>query len=118
MKALTQSADETLAILRLRQWLRDKSRVRHGGATRYQKVGWCERRARDADAAIVRVIDFETAFAMLTPQQQELLAIVYGHGSSREEAAALVHTSAHTVAYHLAHARRRLALILDRRGIL
>jgi DNA-directed RNA polymerase specialized sigma24 family protein len=118
MKALTQSADETLAIVRLRQWLRDKTRIRHGGATRYQKVGWCERRARDADAAIVRVVDFEAALAMLTPQQQELLTIVYGQGSSREEAAALVRCSAHTVAYHLAKARRQLALILDRRGIL
>jgi DNA-directed RNA polymerase specialized sigma24 family protein len=118
MKALTQSADETLAVVRLRQWLRDKTRSRHGGATRYQKVGWCERRARDADAALVRILDFEAALALLTPQQQELLTIVYGQGNTRVEAAALLHTSAHTAAYHLTKARRKLALILDRRGIL
>ena len=107
-----------LATIRLREWAHDRAALRTGRTTNYQRTGWRERRQRDADAAIVRVVDFELAFKMLPPIQQELLTLVYGQGSSRVEAAALVHTSAHTVAYHLTNARRKLAQILDRRGIL
>ena len=118
VKPFARPIPETLAVVHLRQWLRDKTRAATGHATSYRVVGWRERRMRDADAIIVRILDFESALALLTPEQQELLTIVYGHGQSQEEAAALMRRTPHTIASHLAIARRKLAEILERRGLL
>lgn len=118
MLSLKQTSDETLAALRIREWIRDRTRLRFGSATRYRRSGWCERRARDADAALVRVLDFEAAFALLTAEQQELLALVYGEGHTRAEAAAIIRRGARAIGYKVSQARRTLAAILDRRGIL
>ena len=46
---------------------------RTGHATSYRVVGWRERRIRDADAIIVRVLDFRISPRAAHPEQQELL---------------------------------------------
>ena len=51
--------DEVLAVCRLRQWAAARAAMRAGQVTNYQREGWRERRTRDSNARIVRVIDFE-----------------------------------------------------------
>ena len=53
--------DEVLAVCRLRQWPADRAAMRAGQVTNYHREGWRERRTRDGNARIVRVIDFERA---------------------------------------------------------
>jgi DNA-directed RNA polymerase specialized sigma24 family protein len=109
---------DLLAVLALRRWAYDRAVLRSARTTNYKTTGWQQRSNRYADARIVRVIDFERTLAMLTPTQQEILTLVYRHGHSCSEAAALMRGNAATLGYHLARARHALGLILDRRGIL
>jgi hypothetical protein len=43
--------------------------------TDYTRTGWKQRNHRTADARIVRVLDFERAFAMLEQEHQLALAL-------------------------------------------
>lgn len=107
-----------LATIRLREWAQDRAALRTGRTTNYQRTGWRERRQRDADAAIVRVVDFENTLAQLTPHQQQILTLAYLCGYSQEETAALTHTNPLSIAYSIQRAREALAEALDRRNLL
>ena len=109
---------DLLAILALRRWADDRAVLRSARTTNYKTTGWQQRSNRNADARIVRVVDFELALGMLNPSQQEILTLVYRHGHNIAEAAALMRANPDTIGYHLARARHALALTLDRRGLL
>lgn len=64
-------------VLRIRQWATDRAAVHSAKATSYTRLGWKERRARDVDARLMRVLDFERALGQLPDQQQNLLTLTY-----------------------------------------
>jgi DNA-directed RNA polymerase specialized sigma24 family protein len=81
-------------------------------------AGWRERRATEADARNVRVIDFEKALATLDPAHQYALILTYRDRAGHAATAAALGCSVRTLAYMLPAARRRLADALDRRDLL
>ena len=93
--------DENLAILRLRQWTADRAALRSAKVTQYQRLGWRERRARDADARLVRVIDFERALGQLPDEQQALLMLTYRERQSQDTIAKLTGCSLRAINYKL-----------------
>ncbi len=105
---------EILAIVALRQWMRDRSALRNGRATNYRRAGYRERRQRDADAAIVRALDFERALGTLPAPQQAALLITYRLGATRPEIARALACSTRTADTLVVAARRRLANTLER----
>jgi len=105
---------EVLAVVALRQWLRDRSSIRNGTVTNYKREGYRQRRLRDADAVIVRAIDFERALSTLPAPQQAALLITYRIGSSRPEIARALACSNRTAHSLLVVARARLARTLER----
>ena len=107
---------EVLAVVALRQWLRDRSSIRNGTVTNYKREGYRQRRLRDADAVIVRAIDFERALSTLPAPQQAALLITYRDRSlyvimPRARALACSNRTAHSL---LVVARARLARTLER----
>jgi DNA-directed RNA polymerase specialized sigma24 family protein len=106
--------NEVLAVVALRQWLRDRSALRSGCATNYRRAGYRERRQRDADAVIVRALDFERALSMLPPEQQAALLITYHTGQTRLAIAHALACSTRTAHTLLDAARARLARTLER----
>lgn len=112
------NADEMLTVLRIKQWRRDRTAAHQGHLTRYRRTGWIERRARDVDTRIVRIIDFERALATLTPHQQTLLIAAYGEGLGHREVARIEGTPDRTFEYQLKGARATLAAELGRRNLL
>lgn len=110
--------DETLAVLRMRQWSSDKDRSRRGTLTAYRPRGWTPYNQRQADARIVRMLDFEQAFSALPPGQQTLLLLTYRDGLSAAAAGRTMRQPIPTILYYLGNARRALARALDRRCLL
>jgi DNA-directed RNA polymerase specialized sigma24 family protein len=51
--------------------------MRSGQVTDYRRQGWRERRTRESDARIVRVVDFERALSHLTDEHQSILLLTY-----------------------------------------
>jgi len=109
---------EVLAIVALRQWQRDRSALRNGKTTNYRRGGYRERRQRDADAVIVRALDFERALSTLPATQQAALLLTYRSGASRGEIARALACSNRTAHTLLDAARARLARTLDRLDLL
>lgn len=105
---------EVLAIVALRQWIRDRSALRSGKTTHYRRAGYRERRQRDADAAIVRALDFERALSTLPGTQQAALIMTYQVGATRSSLARALECSDRTGHTILAQARQRLARTLER----
>ena len=105
---------EVLAVVALRQWLRDRSSIRNGTVTNYKREGYRQRRLRDADAVIVRAIDFERALSTLPAPQQAALLITYRIGASRPDIARALACSNRTANSLLDAARARLARTLER----
>jgi DNA-directed RNA polymerase specialized sigma24 family protein len=110
--------DENLAILRIRQWTADRAALHTAKVTQYERHGWRERRARDADARLVRVIDFERALGQLSDEHQCLLMLQYRERHSFETIARLTSMSVRAVCYKLPAARKALASTLDRLDLL
>jgi DNA-directed RNA polymerase specialized sigma24 family protein len=109
---------EILAIIALRQWLRDRNAIRNGRTCHYQRSGYRERRQRDCDATLVRAIDFERALSTLPVDQQAALLVTYHVGAPRIQIAHALECSyrhAHTL---LNTARARLARTLERLDLL
>jgi DNA-directed RNA polymerase specialized sigma24 family protein len=111
-------ADEVLAVCRLRQWAHDRAAMRSGQATDYSRQGWNERRTRESDARIFRVVDFERAQSHLTPEQQAILVLTYREHQSQDKVAVLAGVSVRALAYKLPAARQALASVLDRLDLL
>jgi hypothetical protein len=77
--------DEVQAVCCLRQWAKDRAAMRAGQVTDYRRQGWRERRTRESDARIVRVVDFERALSHLTEEHQSILLLTYrGHRDQRQ----------------------------------
>jgi hypothetical protein len=101
--------DEVLAVCRLRQWAADRA----GQVTNYQREGWRERRTRDSNARIVRVIDFERALSRLTEEHQAILLLTYREHQPQDRVSILTGVSVRALSYKLPAARQALAKILD-----
>jgi DNA-directed RNA polymerase specialized sigma24 family protein len=111
-------ANQILAIIRIRQWHVDRAALKTAKVTHYQRRGWTQRTNCNADARIVRVLDFERAFAQLTEEEQTVLAARYRDGCRQDEAAKATACSPRKVAYLLPIARQHLAEILDKLDLL
>jgi DNA-directed RNA polymerase specialized sigma24 family protein len=112
------TTSETLAVLRLRQWAYDRAQARAGRTAVLAQRGFVERRSRNADARLVRILDFERAFGHLPDEARALLVAIYRDGASQERAADLVGISPRAVNYLLPQARCALAEVLDRADLL
>jgi len=55
---------EVLAVIRLRQWSYDRARLSAVETANYRRQGYRQRRQREADSRLVRVLDFERALAI------------------------------------------------------
>ena len=110
--------DEVLAVCRLRQWAFDRAAMRSGQVTNYQREGWTERRTRNSDARLVRVIDFERALSRLSQEHQAILMLIYREHQDYRAAAAATGVSVRALSYKLPAARQALASILDRLDLL
>lgn len=105
--------EEVLAVARLRQWARAKDGTRSGRIAQYKRQGWQDRRKNTADAAIIRVIDFEKAIGVLTDEQQTALILRYRDSENENTIAAALGCSVRKLAYVLPAARRSLAAALE-----
>ncbi len=109
---------EVLAALHIRQWIRDRSALRNGRTTDYRRLGFVKRRERDADARIVRVLDFERVLAMLPAKETAALLLAYGDHATRRDIAHALNCCDRSAYNVLTTARRHLADILDRLDLL
>ena len=80
-------ADHVLTIIRIKQWQQDRAALATSRTTDYTRTGWKQRNHRAADARIVRVLDFERAFAMLEQEHQQALALIYRDNQPQDKAA-------------------------------
>jgi DNA-directed RNA polymerase specialized sigma24 family protein len=110
--------DEVLAVCRLRQWAADRAAMRAGQVTNYQRQGWRERRARDSNARLVRVIDFERALSRLSQEHQAILLLTYREHQPQDRVSTLTGVSVRALSYKLPAARQALARTLDRLDLL
>jgi DNA-directed RNA polymerase specialized sigma24 family protein len=110
--------EECLAIARLRQWAASRTKLANGKASNIRRVGWIQRRATEADAAIVRVIDFERALGSLSDEHQAALVLRYRDEENEAGIAAALSCSIRKVSYVMPAARRSLAAALERLNLL
>jgi DNA-directed RNA polymerase specialized sigma24 family protein len=92
--------------------------MRSGQVTNYQREGWRERRARDSNARLVRVIDFERALSRLTEEHQAILLLTYREHQPQDRVSTLTGVSVRALSYKLPAARQALARTLDRLDLL
>lgn len=111
-------AHHVLAILRIRQWADDRTKLRAGIGTNYARTGWRERRLRDADSRIVRVLSFEQALSQLNPAEQAALVAYYRDDLTQRTVARIIGCSPRKIDYFLPGALQHLAEILDRHDLL
>jgi DNA-directed RNA polymerase specialized sigma24 family protein len=111
-------SDQVLAILRIKQWGVDRAALKTARTMEISRRGWRERRAREADSRIVRVLSFEQALQHLDPAHQMALILTYRDRQGHAATAAALGCSVRTPAYMLPAARRRLADTLDRLDLL
>jgi predicted DNA-binding protein (UPF0251 family) len=109
---------EVLAVGRIRQWAIDRSALRHGRTTDLTRIGWKQRRERQFDARLVRVLSFEQVFKSLDLVGQLLLTALYRDYQSEETAAQMAGISLRALNYKLPEARRKLADLLDQADLL
>ncbi len=112
--------DDVLVMTRIRQWGVNRAIVRSGKTQHFDRE-----RGRpgnmgqnNADARIVQIIDFERALGCLTEEEQAVLMLIYRDRESYGSTARAMRCSERKVAYLLPVARRRLAGVLDRMGLL
>ena len=87
-------------------------------ASNYKRHGYRERRQRDADAVIVRALDFERAMSTLPAPQQAALLLTYRIGATSTDIARALACSNRTAHTLVDTARARLARTLDRLDLL
>jgi len=118
MKPTHCPSTEALAIVRLRQWMRDRTSARYGTTATYRNAGWRERRTGQFDARIVRMIDFQRAIDTLPDAEKLCLILCYGWGETRDETARLIDRSTRGVHDIIPRARHHLAQELERRNLI
>ncbi len=96
----------------------ERRQLRSGNTTDYRRSGWRERRQRDADARIVRCLDFERALSTLPMVEQAALIATYRDGLRHHATACAIGCSERKLAYVLPLARLHLAETLDRLDLL
>jgi DNA-directed RNA polymerase specialized sigma24 family protein len=109
---------QAIAMLHIKQWRNDRTKLNAGITTSYKRTGYRERRQRDADARIVRTVDFERAIATLDTTSQALLISAYYCGHTRNETAAALGISERAANYKIPQALDALAETLQRRDLL
>lgn len=118
------TALDALAVAALRRW-----RYERGALTRGRVCADDARPGRRPanqtevstnlwEGRIIRVLDFESAFATLDTEQQAVLLAVYGERMGDKVAAHLIGCSPRKVAYTKGPALTALAAALDRRNLL
>lgn len=112
--------DQVLAIVRLKEWSRERVAIHAGRTSHYKQRGRPAKHPSNnrQEAAIIRVADFEIALSQLTHEEQTALVVVYRDGNGLSAAAAAVGCSIRKLDYLLPAARTHLAEILDRRDML
>jgi hypothetical protein len=111
-------ADHVLTIIRIKQWQQDRAALATSCTTDDSRTGWKQRNHRTADARIVRVLDFERAFAMPEEEHQLALALIYRDNQPHDKAADAIGCSQRKLCYLLPEARQHLANILNRLDLL
>ena len=76
-------------------------------------TGWKERRSRNFNARLVRVIDFERALTRLPQERQALLLLTYRERQPQDTIARLTVCSVRAISYKLPEARRALGRTRD-----
>ena len=110
---------QVLAVIRLRQWQYERVCLR-SGRTVHLRVGRPARarRSTDADAAMVRCIDFERALGTLRASEQAALLAIYHDGATRKELANALASSERSIYALVDTALTHLADTLDRLDLL
>ncbi len=114
--------DEVIAVTALRRWAWERGRLRRGAVAIVlpQLPGRQRPAPRSAlrEAALIRCIDFERVYAVLTDEQQALLSARYVEGLPDRITAQLLDLTPAQVFRRLEIARLRLASLLDRADLL
>jgi len=109
---------QVLAVIRIREWACDRQSLSAGRTTDYRRVGYRERRQREADSRIVRVLDFERALATLAPVEQAALMLAFRDSHSRHGVAVTLGCCTRTASTLTASALSHLAATLGRLDLL
>ncbi len=109
---------QAIAMLSVKQWRDDRTKISAGISGIYKRNGYRERRQRDADARIVRTLDFEKALAQLNNSDQSMLISAFYLGHTRKEMADATGISERAANYKLPMALDALATVLQRLDLL
>jgi DNA-directed RNA polymerase specialized sigma24 family protein len=109
---------QILALIRLHQWAHDRAQLSAGHTSDYRRIGYRQRRQREADSRLVRVLDFERALAMLPAAEQAALLLVFREQASRRSVAFTIGCCERTAVTLVHAALAHLAATLDRLGLL
>lgn len=108
------TAIQSLAVASLRRWFYDRAKLHQGEASQAQHNGYTPRQSRQADARQVRCIDFERAFAILTPDDRIPLLLVYRDQLPLKHVADILGCSPRLALYHADSGLAKLTDVLDR----
>jgi DNA-directed RNA polymerase specialized sigma24 family protein len=114
------SADEALAVARLRQYAATRCALKGGKTLNLRNPGRPTQASSQTrhDAIIIRVIDFERALDTLEPAESVALMLCYRDNASYPSIAQALGCSTRKLAYLIPIARKHLADELDRRDML
>lgn len=118
MSTARETPGTLLARMRLRQWQYDRLRLNRGSASNYKRLGWRQRRSSEADAAIVRCIDFERALLTLPEPLVHVLVLTYRDRETAQRTARILGISEGTVQHRRNKAIAALATALDKADLL
>jgi DNA-directed RNA polymerase specialized sigma24 family protein len=114
------SADEALAVARLRQYAATRCALLGGKTLNLRNPGRPNADSSHArhDAIVIRVIDFERALSTLEPAESVALILCYRDHASYPSIAQALGCSTSKLTYLIPAARKHLADELDRRNLL
>jgi DNA-directed RNA polymerase specialized sigma24 family protein len=112
------SADELLAIARIRQYKHDRQVLSSPPPRAYRRRGWADRCKSSEEARLIRKVDFERALRLLPDDVVMLLLLYYGDGETTERTSRVLGWSIRKLSYMLPEARRALAGALDHLNLL
>ena len=113
------TAIQSLAVASLRRWSYDRAKLHQGEASQAQHNGYTPRQSRQGGRARqVRCIDFERAFAILTPDDRIPLLLVYRDQLPLKHVADILGCSPRLALYHADSGLAKLTDVLDRLHLL